>query len=115
MFAILFNILGTLVPAILQNSGVIGASTTNLISNLLGPVGNLISGLQKGAGATTDVLAGLAAIQGVTEALRGVSGLPADVLTILDGVEKDVSAALTGYAKAANGFDASIYAPIATV
>lgn len=115
MFAILFNILGTLVPAILQNAGVIGSSTTTLIGNLLGPVGNLINGLKNGSGATTDILAGLAAIQGVTQALRGVQGLPQDVLTILDGVDKDVSAALTAYAKAANGFDASVYAPIATV
>jgi len=109
MFLTIFTILGNLIPSILQNRGVIGQSTDNLISGLLGPAEALIAALRSGQSKTNDYLAVLAAAAGVIAVLKSTTNLPADTLTQIAGVDKDIQAALAGYAKAGAGFDPTIY------
>lgn len=115
LFTLIMTIAGTLVPAILNNSGVIGAGTAGLIASLAGPVEQLIAGIKSGQSKTSDALAALAAISGVIAVLKAQTNLPAAVLTEIDNVDKDVQAALAGWAKAGEGYNQSLYAPIATV
>ena len=109
MFALIFTVLGTLLPAILKNRGVIGDSTNNLIPGLLGPVESLIANLKAGQSKTTDLLAVLAAASGAIAVLKATTNLPADTLTEIAGIDKDIQAALAGYARAGAGFDPTIY------
>ena len=111
----IFGIVGPLLTSILANRGVIGANTQNLINGLSGPLSNLIQSLAAGTTKTQDALAVLAAAQGVVAVLKSTTGLPADVLTEANNIDADITAALTAYAKAGSGFDATIYAPIAEV
>lgn len=115
MFTMIFSILGSLVPAILQNSGVIGTKTSNLISNLLNPVQTLIANLQAGSSKTSDALAVLAAASGVIAVLKAETSLPADVLTQINGLDLDVQKALSAYVQAEKGYDVTIYQPIQAV
>lgn len=109
MLASILAILGTLVPTILQNRGVIGAGTDNLITSLLTPIETLIANLKSGQSATQNGLAALGAAAGVIAVLKATTNLPADVLTQINNVDLDVQAALTAYVKAGAGFDISVY------
>lgn len=115
MLLAILTIVGSLVPSILANAGVIGASTQNLINSLIGPVESLIASLKAGQSKTADALAALAAISGVITVLKAQPGLPADLLTQIDNVDKDVQAALVGWVAAGKGFDVQNYGPIANV
>ena len=116
MLLTILTLIGTLVPTILQNTGVIGSGTANLITSLTNPLETLIASLRAGTTKTSDGLAALAAIQGVINVLKATTALPPAVLTEIANLDADVQAALTAYAKAGTGFDASIYAtPIAEV
>lgn len=116
MLATILAIVGNLIPAILLNRGVIGSSTATLIASLLSPVQTLIANLMKsGSTTTSDFLAVLAALSGVIGVLKTTQNLPADVLTQINGADKDVQAALLAYAKAGTGFDITVYGQIAEV
>lgn len=111
----IFSIVGPLITSILQNRGVIGANTQNLINGLAGPLANLTLTLQSGATKTSDALAVLAAASGVIAVLKSTTGLPAETLTQINALDADIAAALTAYAKAGAGFDASLYTITAEV
>jgi len=115
MLTTILTILGTLVPTILQNAGVLGASTTTLISNLLGPVLTLIGNLKSGQSASQDGLAVLGAMAGVVAVLKANTNLPATVLTEVGNIDLDVQKALTAYVTAEGGLDLTRYAQIAPV
>lgn len=115
MLTTILTILGTLAPTILQNAGVIGPSTTTLITNLLGPIETLIGNLKSGQSATQDGLAALAAMAGVIAVLKANTSLPPAVLTEIANVDADVQAALAGYAVAQSGYNAGLYTQIAPV
>lgn len=115
MLTTILTILGSLVPTILQNTGVIGAGTNTLITNLLAPVETLIANLKAGQSATQDGLAALAAMAGVIAVLKANTSLSPAVLTQIANIDADVQAALTGYALAQAGYNAGLYAPIAPV
>lgn len=115
MLTLILTIVGTLVPQLLKNAGVIGANTQNMISGILTPIETLFANLKAGTTKTGDYLASLAAISGVITVLRATSNLPPAVLTEIDDLDKDVTAALAAYAQAGAGFDPSLYAPIAEV
>lgn len=109
MLTAILTIIGTLIPTILQNAGVIGASTNNLISSLLIPIEALIGNLKNSQNATQSGLAALGAAAGVIAVLKATTGLPADVLTQINSIDLDVQAALIAYVKAGSGFDISVY------
>lgn len=115
MLTTILTILGTLAPTILQNAGVIGPSTTNLITNLLGPVETLIGNLKSGQSATQDGLAALAAMAGVIAVLKANTSLSPEVLTEIANVDADVHAALAGYAVAQSGYNSGLYTQISPV
>lgn len=115
MLTTILTILGSLVPTILQNSGIIGASTTTLVTNLLAPVETLIANLKSGQSSTQDGLAALAAMAGVIAVLKADTSLPPAVLTQIANVDQDVQAALSGYAVAQTGYNAGLYGQIAPV
>lgn len=111
MLAAILAIVGTLVPAILTNRGVIGQQTDSLINSLLSPVENLIADLKSGNTKTQNALAALAMASGVIITLKGTTGLPAELLTQLNNVDVDIQAALAAYAKAGTGLDLTVYIP----
>lgn len=115
MLTLILTIIGTLVPTLLKNAGVIGANTQNLITGLLTPVETLFANLKAGSTKTSDYLASLAAISGVITVLKANTNLPAATLTEVNNLDLDVQAALAAYAQAGAGFDPSLYAPIAEV
>ena len=115
MLATILTILGTLVPTILNNAGVIGTKTTTLITNLLGPVSTLISNLMAGQSKTQDGLAVLGAMAGVVATLKADTNLSPAVLTQIGNIDSDIQAALVAYVNAEKGLDLSIYAQIAPV
>lgn len=115
MLTLILTIIGTLVPTILKNTGVIGANTQNLITGILSPVETLFANLKAGTTKTADYLAALGAISGVITVLKSTTNLPAAVLTEVNDLDADVAAALAAYASAGAGFDPSLYAPIAEV
>lgn len=115
MLTTIFTILGALIPTILENTGVIGASTDTLITNLLGPVETLVANLKTGQSTTQDGLAALAAMAGVIAVLKSNTSLSPTVLTQIANVDADVQSALTGYATAQAGYNAGLYAQIAPV
>lgn len=115
MLATILTLIGTLVPTILQNRGIIGASTTNLITLLAQQAEALFANLKSSTSPTQSALAALATIQGVINVLKATTNLPADTLTQINGLEADVAAALTAYAKGGQGFDPAVYGPIAEV
>lgn len=115
MLTTILTILGTLAPTILQNAGVIGAGTTTLITNLLGPIETLIANLKAGQSATQDGLAALAAMAGVIAVLKANTNLSPAILTQIQNVDLDVQAALAGYASAEAGYNAGLFAQIAPV
>lgn len=115
MLTTILTILGALVPTILQNSGVIGSSTSTLITNLLGPVETMLGNLKSGQSTTQDGLAALAAMAGVIAVLKTNTSLSPTVLAEIANVDADVQAALAGYAVAQSGYNAGLYAQIAPV
>ena len=115
MLGTILTILGTLVPSILANSGVIGASTSTLITNLLGPVSNLLANIGAGHSKVEDGLAALGAMQGVVTVLEAVPGLPQPFLAQLADITADIKAALAAYVKAEGGLDLTVYQQIGQV
>lgn len=115
MLTLILTIIGTLIPTLLKNAGVIGANTQNLITGIVTPVETLLAGLKAGTTRTADYLASLAAISGVITVLKGTTNLPAATLTEVQNLDADVQAALAAYAQAGDGFDPTLYAPIAEV
>lgn len=115
MLTTIFTVIASLVPTILQNSGVIGASTTTLIANLAGPIETLWANLKAGTSTTQDGLAALAAMAGVIAVLKVNTSLSPAVLTQIANVDADVQAALSGYATAQTGYNAGLYPQIAPV
>jgi len=115
MLTTILTILSALVPTILQNAGVIGASTGTLITNLAGPVETLFANLKSGQSNTEDGLAVLAALAGVIAVLKANTSLSPAVLTQIQNVDLDVQAALAGYASAEAGYNAGLYTQIAPV
>ena len=115
MLATILAILGSLVPMILQNTGVIGASTTTLINHLLAPVVTLIQNLMAGTSKTQDALAVLGAMSGVVAVLKANTNLPASVLTELGDIDADIDKALAAYVTAEGGLNLTVYQPIAPV
>lgn len=115
MLTLILSALGTLIPTILNNSGVIGTNTTNLLTGLVSPIENLFTNLKSGTSKVGDGLAALAAIQATITVLEATTGLPATVLTEIQDVSKDVSAALAAYAVAGQGYSAPLYNQIAEV
>lgn len=114
MLTSILSIVGILTSVLGSQSGILG-DVSKLINGLLTPVQSLIASLKAGQSVTNDILATLAAASGVIAVLKATTGLPADVLTQINGVDKDVQAALTGYAQAGTGYDASLYTQIASV
>ncbi len=115
MLATIITILGTLVPTILQNSGVIGPKVGTLIANLMGPVSTLLAGIGSGQSKSQDALAALGAMQGVITVLEADTSLPAALLTQLGNIAADIKAALAAYMAAEKGFDLTVYQQISTV
>lgn len=108
MLTTILNIVGILTGVLGSQKGVIGTAS-NLINGLLTPVEQLIANLKAGHTVTNDILATLAAASGVVAVLKATTGLPADILTQIEGVDKDVQAALAAYATAGTGYDATLY------
>jgi hypothetical protein len=115
MLLTILSILGTLIPTILTNRGIIGASTDTLISSLMGPITTLIANLKAGTSKAQDGLAALGAMQGVVAALQANTGLPAALLSELQDIDKDITAGLVSYVTAEAGLDLSVFKPIAEV
>lgn len=115
MLLTIIGIIGTLVPTILQNRGIIGANTDTLITSLLGPITALIADLKAGNTKTQNALAALGALSGVIAVLKATTGLAPTVLAEINNVDLDVQAALTAYVTAGTGLDLTIYKPIAEV
>lgn len=115
MLTAILSILGSLIPTILQNRGIIGASTNQLITGLTAQGVTLLQNLGTGATKTQDGLAALAAASGAIAVLKSTTGLPADVLTMIDDVDADVQAALKNYALAGNGLNLGLYTQVAEV
>lgn len=115
MLLTIIGILGTLIPSILTNRGVIGEGTDTLITNLMGPVTTLIGALKSGNTKTADFLVALAALSGVVAVLKATPNMPADTMTEIGNVSGDITAALTAYATAGAGFDPTAYKSIAEV
>jgi hypothetical protein len=115
MLTTILTILGTLVPVILSNSGVIGASTATLISSLAAPVAGLFTSIGSGQTKTQDTLSALGAMQGVIAVLKATPNMPVATLTQIGNIEADVQAALAAYVKAEGGLDLTIYQQIAQV
>ena len=106
---------GTLIPAVLVNKGILGANYGNLITGLVTPVETLLASLRTNTTKTSDALAALAALQGTVAVLEATTNLPATVLTEVQNVGKDISAALTAYALAGQGYDSLLYGAIGEV
>lgn len=115
MLTTILSILGSIIPVILQNSGVIGSSTATLITNLLSPVETLIANLKSGQPKMQDALAILAAVSGAITVLKANTALSPDVLTEVNNIDLDVQKALAAYVQAEKGLDLTIYQPIAPV
>lgn len=115
MLTTILTILGTLVPAILANTGVIGAGTSTLISSLFAPVSALLTSIASGQSKTQDALSALGAMAGVIAVLKATPNMPAAELTKIGNIEADVQAALAAYVKAEGGLDLTIYSQIAPV
>lgn len=115
MLATILTILGTLVPTILANSGVIGTSTSTLISSLFAPLASLFTSISSGTTKSQDALTVLGALQGVIAVLKTTPNMPAATLTEIGNIEADVQAALAAYVKAEGGLNLTIYQQIATV
>lgn len=115
MLTTILTILGTLVPVILSNSGVIGSGTATLISSLSTPVASLFTSIASGQTKTQDTLSALGAMQGVIAALKATPNMPATTLTQIGNIEADVQSALAAYVKAEGGLDLTIYQQIAQV
>lgn len=115
MLTSILTIIASLVPTILANSGVIGAPTASLITNLLGPVESLFAAIKSGNTATTDALAALAALSGTIQVLKQNTSLSPTVLTEINGLDQDVQKALADYALAQGGYNAALYPQIAAV
>ena len=115
MLTTILTILGTLVPTILQNSGVIGPGTTTLITNLFAPVAALFTSIAAGQTKTQDTLSALGAMAGVIAVLKTTPGIPAEALTTIGNVDTDVQAALAAYVKAEGGLDLTVYQQITPV
>ncbi len=115
MLTSILTIVASLVPTILANSGVIGAPTASLITNLLGPLETLFADIKSGNSATTNALAALAALSGTIQALKQNTNLSPTVLTEINGLDMDVQKALADYALAQGGYAASLYPQIAPV
>lgn len=115
MLTIILGILGTLIPTILQNRGIIGASTNQLITGLTAQGVNLLQNLGADTSKAQDGLAALAAASGAIAVLKSTTGLPADVMTVVNDVDLDVQAALKNYALAGNGLDLALYTQAAEV
>ena len=114
----LLQILFSSIPAVLgtlATGGIAPPLVASLTGNLLGPVESLIASIKSGQSKTADALAALAALSGVIAVLKSQPNLPADKLTMIENVDKDVTAALKAYAAAENGYDQSLYLPIAPV
>lgn len=114
MLSVIFGAIPVIL-SILSGSGVIPQTATTLTANLLAPVETLIANLKSGTSKTQDALAALAALSGVIAVLKSQPNLPADLLTQINNVDQDVQAALKAYGQAANGYDISLYQPIAAV
>lgn len=114
MLSVIFSAL-PLILSVLSGSGLVPATVASLTGNLLGPVETLIASIKSGQSKTADALAALAALSGVIAVLKSQPNLPADKLTMIENVDKDVTAALKAYAAAENGYDQSLYLPIAPV
>lgn len=115
MLTTILGILGALIPTILQNRGIIGASTDQLITGLTTQGVTLLQNLGAATTKTQDGLAALAAAAGVIAVLKSTTGLPADVLTVINDVDADVQAALKNYALAGNGLNLALYTQVAEV
>lgn len=115
MLTTILGILGTLIPTILQNRGVIGASTDQLITGLTTQGVNLLQNLGAATSKAQDGLAALAAASGAIAVLKSTTGLPADVMTVVNDIDLDVQAALKNYALAGNGLDLALYTQAAEV
>ncbi|CAN5951061.1 unnamed protein product [Sphagnum jensenii] len=112
------NIIALLLPVlttVLQNQGVIGSSTSNLITSLLSTITPLISNLQNGTSKVQDTLAVLGALTGVIASLKANTSLPAATLAEINQLDLDVQAALTAYVQSGKGVDLSVLTPIAPV
>jgi hypothetical protein len=115
MLGSILGILVNLATSLLANKSVISADTSSMISGLWAQATKLIQTVRSGASVSQDGLAALGLAQGTINAIRGISGVPQGVLDEVAAVEKDVAAALAAYIKAGDGFDPSVYAPIALV
>lgn len=115
MLVTIIGILGTLLPTILANRGIIGANTDTLITSLMGPITALIADFKAGNTKTENALAALGALAGVVAVLQANKTLPAAVLSEINDVDLDIQAALTAYVTAGAGYNPLAYAPIAEV
>lgn len=115
MLITILSILGSLVPTILSNSGVIGAKTSTLISSLITPVETLLSNLKGGTSPVQDGLAALGAMSGVIAVLKANTSLPAATLTEINNIDLDVEKALAAYVSAEAGFNPLTYSQITPV
>jgi hypothetical protein len=100
---------------IAQNSGVIGAGTTNLITALLGPLGTLISSFKSGSTKADDTAAVLGSLMGVLTVLQSNTNLSPAILAEVKGMLADVQAALAAYVQSGKGIDLSVLTPIPLV
>lgn len=111
----IISLLASVLGSVLESRGIIGANTDNLITSLVGSAGTLITNLQAGVSKSQDALAVLGALSGVIATLKATTGISADTLTQLDGLDLDVQKALAAYVQSAKGVDLSVLTPIAPV
>lgn len=110
----------SLVGGILQNKSVISANTDNLITQLSGLGGTLLTSITANKGTTTagisDTMAALGTLSGVINTLKqNHTGMSADFLAYLDQADTSVNASLVAYVQSGKGFDVTMFAPVPLV
>lgn len=105
----------TLIGGILQNKGVIGAATDNLITTLSAAASSLISSVNSKTTGIQDTMAILGTLAGVVATLKTNTNLSPDLLALVASADTDIQASLAGYVQAGKGFDITAYAPVALV
>lgn len=105
-----------LTTGILQNRGIIGASTDNLIMSLSGLGQTLLASFSKKNTAVTDVILALGTLQGVITTLQQTKGLTSEFMDYLSQADSDVSAGLAKYVQIGQtGFVLSDFAAVPMV
>lgn len=106
----------SLLGPILENRGVIGASTDSLITSLSGSAGTLIASIAGNKGqphvVLQDSMAFMGTFSAVIAALKANNKIDPNLAKLLDAASAGVNAAMIAFVQAGKGFDVTLFAPI---